>query len=143
MKQFFLKAFFRLLHIVSACIVVGNIVADLYWSPRPESSYAALQISAGIILLVSGVVNIILLRPSKIFNHEDKRIWSGLVYTKFALWFFFLHLPELIFEMFGQTFPRVQFNFGLMSVIILFSVVAKVFRDTASRKEDDILKSME
>ena len=67
------KGLFRFVHIVSACFVVGNLITDVFWENR-EDSYIFTTIGFAAALFVSGVVNIILLSPTKIFSAEDRKI---------------------------------------------------------------------
>ena len=63
--EFALKSLFRLIHITSGCILVGTTFADAFFdTPRPKN-YALVQSITGVLLLVSGLVNMVLLAPSK------------------------------------------------------------------------------
>ena len=138
-----LKLIFRFIHVICGCFVIGNAVSDLFWGSRDETGYIVTHITCGIALLVSGVLNIILLQPSKLFSEEDKRTWSILVYSKLGLWLLFLHIPEAIADASGHSFPRKEFNFILVIAVLMVSVIAKTFRDANSRKDEDILKLSE
>lgn len=137
------KSVFRFIHIMCACVSIGNAITDLFWEHEQTTGYVALHITCGVLLLISGIVNIILAKPSSIFNHEDKNTWSALVYSKLALWLFFLRIPDIICNSLGYTFPRAEFNFFLVITIGIISVIAKNFRDMFSRKPDEMLKAME
>lgn len=137
---FIAKSLFRFIHIMCGCVLIGNAVTDLYWEKEFTPGYDALIITCGILLFVSGIVNIILAKPSVIFNHEDRRVWTAIVYTKLVLWFFFLRIPDSLCSLWGYSFPREKLNFFLVVIVGIVSVLAKIFRDTYSRKPDEILK---
>ncbi|OMJ94677.1 hypothetical protein SteCoe_2010 [Stentor coeruleus] len=137
------KFVFRFIHIICACVSIGNAITELFWEHEKSTGYIVLHITCGVLLLISGIVNIILTKPSSIFNHDDKNTWSALVYSKLALWFFFLKFLDSIFSSLGYTFPRTEFNFFLVITIGIISVIAKNFRDNFSRKPDEMLKGME
>lgn len=138
--QFTTKALFRFVHIMCGCIFIGNTITDLFWPHYITSGYLALNIICVIFLLISGIVNIILTQPSKIFHNEDRRLWSTLIYSKIVLWLFLLHIPELIFSSLGYSYSRQKFNAFLVILIVFISVITKNFRDMYQKTPSTISK---
>lgn len=86
------------------------------------------------LLMVSGIINIILLRPSKMFSPTDKKPWTTAVYTKAALTVLLTPVPSKIAASLGTEFPREAFRFGIVVLIVLLSSFAKQWRDEKSIK---------
>lgn len=119
----------------SGCIVAGNFIGDYIFSLRStERSYLILVECCIGLLILSGIINIILLRPSKIFSPADKTAWTTAVYTKAVLTILLTPLPSKIAGALGVEFPREAFRFFIVVLIVLLSSFAKQWRDEKSIK---------
>ena len=119
----------RYVHIGSGVLLLGNSIADGIWGGREGKGYTLTLIICGFLLLISGITNLILLKPSKTMDNL-KKPWVSMIYLKFFLWV--LYLP--IFEKVIPEFPRKSFNLVLSIVVILVSSATKQYRDWASNK---------
>mmetsp|Transcript_20854 Transcript_20854/g.38707 ORF Transcript_20854/g.38707 Transcript_20854/m.38707 type:complete len:139 (-) Transcript_20854:1074-1490(-) len=127
----FVKLLFRLLHIGAGCFVAGNVAGDFLYSPRTDQGYLkAVMILCGV-LFVSGVVNSILLRPSKIFKDKHKDRWMSFIVLKVVLFVGLTPLPEKILGSVGVNIVpyRLTIHFALIVAILIVSSIAKQFRD--------------
>lgn len=121
---------FRFIHITSGCFLIGNSVSDVMWDSRAGSTYLIPYVVFGIGLLISGVINIILMKPTERMNRKDAKTWTGLMYAKAIIWVLFIPIPDLITEATGHKFPRKEFNCALVLAVLILSVVAKTLRDS-------------
>lgn len=62
------KYTFRLIHILTGSFIIGNSFADIIFDQRDEDGYVLIRFICLVFLLISGVVNLIILRPSQIFD---------------------------------------------------------------------------
>jgi drug/metabolite transporter (DMT)-like permease len=129
-----LSGLFRFIHITAGCFIIGNSISEVIWSGRNESEYSIAYIAFGLGLLVSGVVNVILLKPSSVMDKKERTVWSAFVYAKAALWVLFIPIPDLIADATGHSFPRNEFIAALVLAVLLLSVSAKTLRDWKSKK---------
>ena len=127
--EFLLKFLFRLTHITSGSILIGCTFADAVFG-LTSATYAMIGSICGVLLLVSGLVNMKLLAPEKTMGNL-KGTWTKMIHSKLLLWVFLLPLPELVAKQIGVQFPRKAFNQVLIVVAILLSVYAKQYRDWA------------
>ena len=132
--------FSRLFHIGAGCFIIGNSFADVMWGGISNSvTYLAAYLICYVFLIVSGIISLVLTRPSKIFKKYDQRVWVALMYVKFVLWVLFIPIPDWIAESVGGTFPRIQFNAALIFVMLIISVSAKQFRENNQMSRDQLL----
>lgn len=122
-----LKGTFRFIHVLSGCFFIGNALSDVVWGLRPQTEYLMAYITFGLGLLISGVVNVLILKPS---IDKDNKIWVYCMYSKSVVWLLFIPIPDLITDATGHTFPRKEFNLALVLIILLLSVISKTIRDT-------------
>lgn len=131
------KLVFRVLHIASACFVAGNVAGDFLFSSRKDGGYLKLIMGLCAVLAVSGIVNSILLRPSKLFSDKNCSIWKSLVYLKTALFLGLTPIPEKTAAYFGfDLVPhRLTLHFVLIAAILILSNYAKQFRDAKAKSK--------
>lgn len=127
--EFVLKLIFRTVHITSGSILIGTTFADALWTIT-NPNYALVQSISGMLLLISGLMNLHLIAPEKTFAAFKKK-WTSLIHFKILLWLFLLPLPEQIFKKFDMVFPRKPFNQVIIVLVIIISVYAKQYRDWA------------
>jgi uncharacterized membrane protein len=130
----------RFFHIGAGCFIIGNSFSDVIWGSRSKGlAYLITFLTCYVFLLVSGVISMIFLRPSKRFQKYDQKVWASLMYLKFVVWILFIPIPDWIAESVGGSFPRVQFNAALIFVILIVSVSAKQFREKNSKEQENLL----
>lgn len=127
--EFAVKLIFRLVHIISGIVLAGNVFVDTIFGIN-HPKYALVVSVSGILLMISGLVNLKLLKPEETLGPYKKR-WMALVHTKLFLWAFFLPWPEMLFRRFGSEFPRKPCNQALCVLVILLSSYSKQYRDWA------------
>lgn len=125
---------FRFVHITSGCFIIGTSVSDVIWTGREMADYLLAYVTFGLLLLISGVVNLILLKPSQTIEPKAKQTWSYLLYAKAAIWILFIPIPDLITEATGHKFPRREFNCALVIAVLILSVLCKTIRDAKTIK---------
>ena len=111
--EIWVKILLRIVHTGCACFIIGNYVGDFIWKKRDGEYYVAIQIICGVLLFVTGLANMMLLRPTKTMK-ELKTFWNALVKIKFCLCVLLLPLPELFCNLVGISFSRATFNFFLI-----------------------------
>jgi hypothetical protein len=121
---------FRFVHVTAGCFVIGNSVSDVIWDRGHDADYSLALATFGIALLVSGIVNIILLKPAATIKPKAKQTWSYLLYGKAAIWVLFIPIPDLITEATGHSFPRKELNCALSLAALILSVICKTVRDS-------------
>lgn len=128
------SGFFRFVHVTAGCFIIGNSISDVIWSRTEDADYTLAYATFGIALLISGIVNIILLKPSSAIEAKAKQTWSYLLYGKAALWVLFIPIPDLITEATGHSFPRSELNCALALAALILSVLTKTIRDSNLKK---------
>ena len=130
----------RLIHIGAGCFIIGNSFADVMWTePSSSVSYLISYLVCYVLLLISGVITMVAVRPSQLFEKYDQRIWVAIMYFKFVLWILFIPIPDWIAQSVGGSFPRVQFNGALIFVMLITSVAAKIFREKHAKLDERLL----
>lgn len=130
----------RLFHISAACFIIGNSFADVMWGEKSSNvTYLVAYLVCYGLLLVSGVISMTFMKPSKIFEKYDQRIWVAIMYSKFVIWILFIPVPDWIAESVGGSFPRVKFNAALIFAMLVASVIAKQFREKNSKTTEALL----
>ena len=76
------KSISRFVHIFSGCFIVGTSFSNVMWTSRSSSDYLLSYLVFGLLLLVSGVVNVILIKPSAVMPAKNKKTWNYFVYGK-------------------------------------------------------------
>ena len=83
-----MKYIFRSLHISTFGLLFGNMLTDYFFnqkmiSPMDEKSYKLLMMFSGIILMGSGLINMILLIvENKYLKNPAYKIWKNLLIIK-------------------------------------------------------------
>jgi hypothetical protein len=95
MSSFFLfiKYIFRVFHIGSFALIFGNLFVDYLFEQRSKtisatdrSNYVLLHISSSVLLMISGLVNmIILIYENKYAKNTSYTIWKYLLIFKFFM----------------------------------------------------------
>lgn len=131
-----LKWVFRFAHMTAGCFVIGNSISNVIWTERDLTQYFIAYVAFGLSLLVSGVINIFLLKPSTVMEEDDNRRWKYFMYGKAAIWILFIPIPDLITEATGHIFPRKELNAALSLIILVLSIAAKTLRDSKTKSLD-------
>jgi mannose/fructose/N-acetylgalactosamine-specific phosphotransferase system component IIC len=130
----------RLMHISAACFVIGNSFSDVIWGKRTDSvGYLVGYLVCYLFILVSGIVTLAVSRPSKQLKQEDYKLWLLMIYTKFVIWILFIPIPDWIAQSVGGTFPRTEFNAGLIFGILIISIASKQYREYYQVSKDQLL----
>jgi hypothetical protein len=127
--EFAIKIVFRATHITCASILIGLTFGETVLGLH-SPHYALVHPICGVLLLIAGIVNMVLLAPEKNMGHLSGR-WRTLMKCKMALYLIFLPWPEYVAKKLGMTFPRSQVSQVATILVILLSVYAKQYRDWA------------
>ena len=134
----YLKLLFRFLHITysslrSGVYVAGNLASDYFYGEREGQTWVYCGMYT--VVLIAGVVNTILLQPSRIFEGEGKEFWKTCMYVKFALLLFLSPFLNLILSPFSPSTTSYScLRFLLVLITLGVSCVAKQYRDRNSIK---------
>lgn len=113
--------------------VAGNLASDCFYGEREGQTW--LYCVMYTVALVAGVVNTILLQPSRIFEGDDKEFWKTCMYVKFALLLLLSPLLNLILSPFSPSPSSLSsLRFLLVLLTLCVSCVAKQYRDRNSIK---------
>ena len=114
---------------------MGNIASDVFFGVRGMGNPLILLGVASFLLLVSGVVNIILLQPSKIFNPDDSTVWKILIYVKGAMILLVCPVLNLIVDAAGgDNYSLKAAQLAFIVIIVILSSYAKGHRDQKTVK---------
>jgi len=95
---------------------------------------AVLWIFSGL-LLIAGVINIILLAPSKLFTPEDAKVWRVMVYGKGAMLLLVSPiLNEIVKATDSNQYALKCVQLAFIVVILVMSAYAKTHRDQKAVK---------
>lgn len=149
-KYFIIKYIFRLFHIVAFAFIFGNVAYDLFISRRvaldnnkivnPELKksndiYFGLTVAFYIVLILSGLINMILLVVEKKFiKDKSYSLWKYLLITKTFMTIFltpildyFISLSTTDQEYIFQTALKIRFSFLLL--LTLLSPFLRFYRE--------------
>ena len=117
----------------SGIYVAGNISSDYFFGPRPGQ--AVLYCVFSTLLLIAGVINCILLQPSKLFPVPKAEFWKKCIWAKVVLLLAMTPiLNKAITAMGGDADCVRATQFYLIVAAVLVSCVAKQYRDRNSIK---------
>ncbi len=142
LKLFFpLKLTFRFLHMFSFAIVFGNVCYDLFVKRRINPSdnqkglYFGMNILFYVILIVSGLINMLLLIWEKKFNKDfHYEVWKKSLIAKFFLTIFLTPLLETLISLGIKDEEKVNniaipIKFTIMIIFTLGSSFLRFFRE--------------
>jgi len=113
--------------------VAGNLASDYFYGERKGQTWVYCVMYT--VVLIAGVVNTVLLQPSRMFGAEDREFWKTCMYVKFALLLFLSPLLNLLFSPFSLSPASFScLRFLLVLVTLGISCIAKQFRDRNSIK---------
>ena len=62
--MYYLKLALRIIHVFCGAFIIGNAITQFIWGRQEMSKYALFSSLSGILLLISGVANLIFLKTS-------------------------------------------------------------------------------
>jgi hypothetical protein len=124
------KYLFRTLHMASFAFIFGNIFIDNLFGKRliaagDERTYKLYHISSSVVLIVSGLINmIILIKENKYVKDFSFQIWKKLLVTKFVLSLLLTPLLEKILpiQKFTNNSTDVYFKIRLYLILGMFLI---------------------
>lgn len=146
---FSLKYFFRITHIFSFAMVFGNVSYDLFIKPRlaindPEKGKLnALMITFYVLIIISGLVNMILLIVEKKFTKDKNyEIWKKSLIVKFIITIFITPALEGLISLGVKDEDKVNsiatpIKFSVMLIFVLGSSFLRYFRETFMKTEHE------
>jgi len=138
---FTLKYIFRFIHIFSFAMLFGNISYDLFVKRRTTSTetyrntHLALDILFYVLIIVSGLVNMVLLIIEKKFNRDFYyEVWKKSLIVKFILTIFLTPLLEALISIGEKDKEKIDsialpIKFSFMLVFTLYSCFLRFFRE--------------
>lgn len=128
------KYIFRTLHMITFALIYGNACYDIYFGKRfPELKgiALALNISSSLILIISGLINMILFIIEKRFEkNSNYLLWKNLLILKFFLSLLLTPLLDKSCNIVGldsELVPKIRF--ALMTFMFLISPFLRFFRE--------------
>lgn len=90
------------------------------------------------VLLIAGVVNCFLLRPTQVFKRREMLQWSALIALKCLFFLLFSPLCGVLLTSLGLDYTslRPNINVTLVVLTLIVSASAKQIRETAASKGD-------
>lgn len=129
----YLKLLFRLVHISAGIYVSGNLVSDYFFEPRAGQLHV--YCACYVLLLVSGVVNSILLAPSKLFAPGSASFWKLCIWVKICLLIGLSPIMNRLILLTGGTEKCIRCTqAAIVALTVLVSSVAKQYRDRNALK---------
>ena len=132
--MFIIKYVFRSLHLLSFALIFGNVCYDFYFGKRfakVEGDAKLAIIASSVILIISGLVNMILLIVEQKYEKTSSyNLWKRLIILKFFLTFSLTPLLEKIFKLVGaneESCPNVRL--GIMVILFLMSPFLRYYRE--------------
>ena len=138
---FLLKFIFRFIHVFSYAIVFGNVCYDIFIKERitgtdnKKGIYLSLNILFYILIIISGLVNMILLIIEKKFTKDFYyEVWKKSLIVKFFLSLFVTPLLEALISIGIKENDEVNriaipIKFSLMLIFTLWSNFLRYFRE--------------
>lgn len=136
---FLTKYIFRALHMGAFAIFFGNYLLDYLFGKREVTSefskkYSIIFHSSTVILLVSGLINmIILVKENKFVKNTAYKIWKNILIGKFCLTLALTPLLEKIIPVKDVANPHLvhmRIRIFLMIVMFLISPFARFYRES-------------
>ena len=139
-----MKYIFRSLHISTFGLLFGNMLTDYFFnqkmiSPMDEKSYKLLMMFSGIILMGSGLINMILLIvENKYLKNPAYKIWKNLLIIKFFIALTLTPLIEKLPFIEKENISKIRVYVVLGS--FLLSPFLRFFRETNLISNKNITK---
>jgi hypothetical protein len=140
------KYIFRTLHLGTFAFLFGNLICDWIFGKRSDAfsgettrMYALLHAGSGLILMISGLINmIILIKEGRYKKDFYSRIWRYLLYAKFALTLTLTPILDAVVPN-SENKGRVTMTIRLVaaSVAFLVSPFMRYFREGYLTKSED------
>eukprot|EP00743_Colponemidia_sp_Colp-15_P008031 GILK01008700.1.p1 GENE.GILK01008700.1~~GILK01008700.1.p1 ORF type:complete len:147 (+),score=13.85 GILK01008700.1:42-482(+) len=124
-----LRFVFRVLHMSTVILWGGQVIADFFSGPIVYSHPTSLLFGvSGVVLILSGLVNLILLKPKATMGSKHV-LWSTLIKFKFLLSLALTPLLDRILFLVNKKELKVMVQFGCVVVSILISCYMRYFRE--------------
>jgi len=156
------KYIFRTIHMGSYAMIFGNMALDFFFGQRSKSlesseksKFLLLHIASSILLLLSGLINmIILVVENKYSKNKAYAVWKYLLMTKFFFtlvltpllekflplnFFTSKNLNSITFEEKSQIYFKVRF--GTTLVLFLISPFLRFLREYSMNPTKKIVKT--
>jgi hypothetical protein len=146
---FTFKYIFRVIHVFSFAMLFGNVSYDLFMSPRSypadpySSTFSALSITFYVLIMISGVANMILLILEKKFIKDfHLGVWKKSIILKFILTIFITPALEGLISLGVSeenkiTSIAIPIRFSIMLIILLGSSFLRYYREYFIKSEYD------
>ena len=127
------KVISRTLHLLSSGLLSGLVTLNYFFGTneylREEPQYGALHVIVGLVVFVTGILNIFLVKGKKNLEPEHK-LWLHLFELKFFL--SLLLTPaikplEYLLDLSEES--KSAFQFYVLCVVVVMSVGAKAYRE--------------
>lgn len=144
---FSLKYIFLFIHIFSFAMIFGNVSYDLFIKKRIESTdpdrstYIVLSITFSVLIIISGLVNMILLIVEKKFIKDmHYEVWKKSLITKFILTIFLTPALEGLISLGidnkdNVDYIAIRIRFSIMLIFVLGSSFLRYYRETFMKSE--------
>lgn len=129
-----IKYIFRSLHISAFGLLFGNMCIDHYYGSRiiefkNEKSYKITMMLSGIVLIASGLINmIILIAENKYTKNKDYQIWKNLLIFKFFASLSLTPLMEKVFPFMTKD-QLLQARVFILIPLFFLSPFLRYFRE--------------
>jgi hypothetical protein len=150
---FGVKYIFRLIHMVSFAFVFGNVSYDLFMAKRTANlekedslrkTYVGLTITFSVLLIISGLINMILLLIEKKFAKDSNyNFWKKSLIAKFLITILLTPILERLISI-GVTEENqiesiaLPVRFAIMLILTLFSPFLRFFREYYMKTETEL-----
>jgi uncharacterized membrane protein len=131
---FSIKYIFRTLHMISFALIFGNACYDIYFGkrfPKLQGATLALNIISSLVLIISGLINMILLIVEKKYEKDSSyQLWKRILIGKFFLTLLLTPLLDKSFNLLNldvENVPNVRFS--LMTLMFLVSPFLRFYRE--------------
>lgn len=140
-----IKIISRIAHMFTVAILSGAVVLNYFFGLstmlKDEPAYKRLFIISGVILMISGFMNIFLIKGKKQLKPEHK-LWATMLKLKFVVALAFTPLINPILSNFVNSQDeldtlRSKVHFYLVLVFFVYSTLIKYFREDICNNFDD------
>lgn len=143
--HFITKYIFRALHLASFAFILGNLIVDYFFGKRTletediKHNYTKLHKYAGVIVIISGLVNMALLVAESKFKKDFHfNIWKGILWAKL---FATLSMTPLLEKVFAESLNKEtncqQIRVLFLSLAFLSSPFLRYYREKFLTKTQD------
>ena len=144
--KFLLKYFMRCLHLLTFAYLFGHVSYDLYFGKRFPSltgNNLASTVSFIVVLIISGIINMILIIIEKKFEKDNHyQIWKKILIAKLFITIFLTPLLEKIVNIFTSNASIIddislKIRFPLMFLLFLSSPFLRYYREHYLKTEKE------